>query len=788
MRKLVALILLTAASAAMAQQNRRYIVELDGEPAAVVAARTDAPAPRAALRQYATDVDRRQTPLRRILDRNRIDVVLTLDTLVNGVVVEVPPRVAALLERLPGVKQVHPVARFSSAMDRAVPLQHVPEAYAWAGYERAGEGVKVAIIDTGIDSGHPVFQDPTLTTPPGYPRVNAAADLAYTSNKVIVARSYEHLYRRSETPASARDCVGHGTSVALCVAGVPATGPRATISGVAPRAWLGSYKVFPGCDRNEATSDVILKAMEDAIHDGMDILNLSLGGEPVPLPAADLMQLAADRAAALGVLVIHSIGNSGPQARSVGASGTDQISALGIGASENDREFVVVAEVDDHEYEGLPGNGPAPLEPIVGQLKDVAALDGNGQACSPLPAGSLQNLIAFIRRGTCNFVVKLTNAQDAGAVAALVYSDGREITIMNVEGATLPGMMISTEDGDAVKNQFAGRQTLPASLDFLGVVKPLADNAIADFSSRGPGPAYSIKPDMVAIGSNVYTAKSQYEDGEPNAYYAVDGTSFSAPTVAGAAAVLKAARPNLSPQQYYSLLVNTATIMEDNAGVPLAVQHQGAGRLNLGRAIRSDVAVSPISISFGAGNPTVDVTRRIRITNLGIHPEVYSFRAQPHVPGPAPTVTPASLALAYGQSAYIQVRFSATGLAPGQYQGYLHIEGSRPSSAVHLAYWYGVGDGVPTQIAINDNPLPGELGEETSIFVRVSDAFGVAVTDHLPTATVNSGGGEVLGVTAMGDLYPGMFEVKLRLSAVPEYTTLRIGVGQLDRYISIEAR
>src|SRR6185295_12480813 len=138
----------------------------------------------------------------------------------------------------------HRVRTFKPLLDHALPLHHVPEAWNLVGIDNAGVGMKIAIIDTGIDMDHAGFHDPSLSIPDGFPRANTEDDLAFTNHKVIVARSYASLFGSFEPDASPRDHVGHGTALAMAAAGVLNAGPLAAISGVAPKAYLGSYKVF----------------------------------------------------------------------------------------------------------------------------------------------------------------------------------------------------------------------------------------------------------------------------------------------------------------------------------------------------------------------------------------------------------------------------------------------------------------------------------------------------------------------------------------------------------------
>src|SRR5260370_5265838 len=266
------------ALAAAAVPNQ-YIVEIEGDPVAVHLARQ---APRASLRsetarQKRSQIRDQQRTVRAQLEAAEARVMGSLDTVANALIVSIPDGKAASLASIPGVLRVHPVRRFKLSLDHALPLHHVPEAWQQVGIGNAGAGTKIGVIDTGIDVDHQGFQDPSLTVPSGFPRVNASSDLAFTNNKVIVARSYAALFESPDPDTSARDHVGHGTATSMAAAGVANTGPLAAISGVAPKAWLGSYKVFGSPGVNDSATDAsIIKAIEDAVNDGMDVINLSL--------------------------------------------------------------------------------------------------------------------------------------------------------------------------------------------------------------------------------------------------------------------------------------------------------------------------------------------------------------------------------------------------------------------------------------------------------------------------------------------------------------------------------
>ena len=302
----------------------------------------------------------------------------------NALVVKMSAEQAATLQNTTGVKRVRPVRMYYPLLDHSLPLQKVNDAWAKVGgMDQAGLGIKIGIIDTGIDSNHPAFQDSSLAMPDGFPKVNSDSDTKYTSNKVIVARAYTDFSSDSQgNPAFDSD--GHGTGVAMIAAGVTNSGPYGPITGVAPKAYLGNYKVFPD-GGSGAPDSLIIRALEDAVSDGMDVMNLSLGGFPATRPSDDELVQAVEDAVAAGKVVVIAAGNEGPNPNTMGSPGTSP-SAISVGSTLNDRIFASQVQIDGRQpLTALAGDSSA-RSPITGPLSDVGALDGDGMACSSLPA------------------------------------------------------------------------------------------------------------------------------------------------------------------------------------------------------------------------------------------------------------------------------------------------------------------------------------------------------------------------------------------------------------------
>ena len=777
----------------------RYIVELTGDPVAARVAPRGRRANQLEVAGHRANVQAEQLPTRLAIEQAGGQVLESVATVASAIMVRMRASDAAQLESLPGVKRVHPVREFKLLLDHAVVVHKIVDAWKLVGVEKAGAGMKIAMIDTGIDSGHPGFKDTSLAIPKGFPKTNSSSDKTFTNNKVIVARSYAPSFFSNDPDLSAQDDMGHGTATAMAAAGVLTSGPRATIRGVAPKAYLGSYKVFgsPGVN-DTAPEDAILKAIDDAVADGMDVINLSLG-DAVAVPLAqDLEAFAIQQATSMGVIVVVAAGNSGPNPHSLGSPASAP-TAITVGASSNSRQFAASVTVGNESYVAIPGsNTPSSHKAIDAQVKDITTLGNDGLACSSFAPGSLQGKIALIFRGTCLFTDKLNHVQAGGAVGAIIYTDAArpDPIVMSAPGATLPASMVSNQDGVAIKQQLAAHSGLAGILDFTIAARSVDPDKLADFSAEGPNIDGSIKPDLAAVGTNVYTAaETSNPKGEvydASGYTSVDGTSLSAPIVAGAAAVLKAARPGLSVAQYKSLLINTAAPAFSKPGVPAHVQQAGAGLLDMSAALRASGAASPASLSFGASRGTVEQPQRLTLTNVSKAPETFTiFVTGPVEPAastqPVVTVSANQLTLNAGASADLTVTMTGFGLAAGAYEGWIHVLGTNSGVEQRVPYWFAVGPGIPAHITIlttASSPAAGTTVNDAAMF-RVTDANGLTIPGMQPRVITLDGGGRALAVVSHNAFYPGVFGMNVKLGPTPGTNDFEIHAAGLRQKVTI---
>ena len=784
MKRVSVLLLLVAAAFAQTRSRlAEYALVLEDPPVAQKA-QSRATLQSAEAQAHLRKIRGAQSLVLAELAARKVRVSATSQVLVNAIFVRIAPEQAAALKNIPGVKWIQYQPMSKPLLNAAVNLVGVPAAWtAIGGSANAGAGVRIGIIDTGIDQNHPGFKDTGFTAPAGFP----VGDAGYTNNKVIVARSYVSTLTDTDpvysTPddLSPRDRQGHGTAIAMIAAGVQNAGPLASIAGVAPKAFLGNYKVFGSPGVNEYTyRSTWIQALTDAVNDHMDIVTLSLGeGDPAyfgPLDVGvgvcgdaicDVGAQAVESASSLGTLVVAAAGNGGNIGQkgvtrnTVNSPGTAP-SAIAVGASANSHLVYQTVRVNGvggpGNLRGLTGDGPKISAPLTAPVKDVTTVGDNGQACAALPPGSLTGTWALILRGTCFISNKVNFAQAAGAIGAIVYQPAGidDVTDrMYVQDTGIPAVLIGNTDGYALKSFLATNPNATITFDpAFASADNSQVNTVAGYSSRGPSVGnfaatrdFALKPELVAPGTNVYTATQKFD---PNSdtynatgYTAVNGTSYAVPFVAGVAAMAKARNSSLNtPARLKSAVVNTATA-DVQGGVH--VTDAGAGKLNAADAVNVAATLDPAAISFGPVT-ALPVNRTLTLTNVSSAAATFSITVRQltgdsntHV-----TVSSSSVSLPAGQFQTLSVSLTGNKPAAGAYEGFLDVKGATGTADLHLPYSYIVGDGVPYDIfAIQNGSFTG-IPSDTGylLLFRVMDQYGVPVANTPVTFQILKGGGK----------------------------------------------
>ncbi|MDQ3128800.1 MAG: S8 family serine peptidase [Chloroflexota bacterium] len=632
-------------------------------------------------------------------------------TTLNAVAVKLNGTAIGKLAANPDVLAIEYNALYRPTMSESHKIINAAGAWASAGGRAdAGKGVKVGIIDSGVDYRHPFFDPTGFSYPPGFPKCDAADTAGgackNVSPKVIVAKVFYNKNNKTGYDAlPVADVGSHGTHVGGTVAGV--VGKTAVVegvsiddmSGVAPAAWLGNYNVFPGEVQN-ARSEDILNAVEAAVLDGMDVLNLSLGGGYHG--NNDLLAKGLDTAVAAGVVVVASAGNEGPGGFTIGSPGRAR-DIITVGASAN-QHFVG----QPLTYTGGTARG------AVGDFDPMPAgtfglFDTANNGCASVAAGA-SGKVAIINRGACTFSTKVANAKAAGAIGVIVVNNvaGDPTAMGATEGFDddIPAVMISNTDGAALRA--ANPTTITVAASFSEFITENAD-IMAGFSSQGPTHVdYAIKPDLTSVGVNVLSSEACDDVGACGndgdwAFYA--GTSMSSPHVAGSAAVLRGLHRSWTPAQIKSALVNTSDLVARNAfdaSTTVGPMIQGAGREDLSEAASTDATFWPVSASFGRINASkVNPTSiAIKVRNLTGTSRTFAVAEIKFTPGAGNVglygggttsagdsriTTPTSITVPAMGSATLTITVNA-GQAKGTVaQGWLKLTGG--GDEYQVAYW-----------------------------------------------------------------------------------------------------
>ncbi len=577
-----------------------------------------------AVRSYRAQLNQRRNELKRWLRANapRAKVTGEYDVSLNAVAVQLNGTPLATIAAAPMVQSAEYNALYHPNLSESYKIINASDAWiAAGGRATAGAGIKIGDIDTGIDETHPFFDPTGFSYPPGFPKCDAAdsashhedQDCNYVSEKVIVAKVFYNKAQQQGLDAQAIQ--DHGTHTAGIAAGV--TGKTAVVngvsiddmSGIAPGAWLGNYNVFPGGVLN-ARSEDILNAVDEAIEDGMDVLNLSLGGSYHG--NNDLLAMGLDNAVDAGLVVAVAAGNSGPGQGTLESPGRAR-KIITVGASTN-KHFV-----------GQPFTYPAGGGTTIGAaVGDFPALptasytlfDTHSTSCTSVDPGASGNL-AIIDRGGCTFSTKVRNAIAAGAIGVLVINNvAGDPTAMAKDGGggdDLPAVMIGKNEGAAL------RVTNPPDASAVATFQEFItanQDILAGFSSQGPTAVdFAVKPDVTSVGVNVLSSitcvgKPETCPGDGTGWAFFSGTSMSTPHIAGSAAVLLNLDSSWSPAQVKSALVNRADMVVQDAFTgthDVGPTAQGAGRENLSVSADATTWMDPVSASFGrvtVGHPT----------------------------------------------------------------------------------------------------------------------------------------------------------------------------------------
>ncbi|GEN81771.1 hypothetical protein SLU01_00830 [Sporosarcina luteola] len=586
------------------------------------------------------------------------------------------------------------------------------------GYE--GQGIKVAVLDTGIDADHPDFKgiykggkNFVPHTGNDYARPRADDDASETSPVERPSHRPEFNDRGSAFYTS------HGTHVAGTIAAIGNN--EYGIKGIAPKVDLYAYRVL-GAYGSGSTSGIIA-AIDTAVQEEMHVINLSLGGGANT--ETDAGSFAINNAMLAGTISVVATGNSGPNRGTMGTPATARL-GIAVGNTTNPELSAVKAEVTNGGF-NLSNNvkffftpyGKNLKEELAGEL-DIIAIPGFGQE-SDYDQLDVTGKVVHVSRGEIAFTEKIQFATEKGAKAIIIYNskdhaDGNDNPMSNVgSGAAfdveIPSFNMSYNDGKAIKDGL-DNGVGKIVFDVANLIYTTGDE-VNDSSSRGPStPNFDIKPDVAAPGTNIMSTIPMYKADFPEATYEQayarkTGTSMATPHIAGIAALVKQANPNWDAFDVKVALSNTAKVLDTSKYDVFA---QGAGRVQAYAAAHPEILAYAIdtanndgetvenkkgTVTFGPQDLTnnVEVTKQILVKNENGNGGTYNATVEVTKSFADATVTIDKPTFTVSGEQLLNVTLTASANAnpaPGsELLGYIHITGGSTTASLPFAADFG---------------------------------------------------------------------------------------------------
>ena len=636
------------------------------------------------------------------------------------------------------------------------------------GEAHAGQGVLIGLLDTGVWPESPFFADNAGLPAPVAPHACQFGDGSDTAhlgpafncnNKLVGAYAFTHTYltahgsdgaaefcNQAALTCSARDSEGHGTHTASTAAGDLVTHAvmygvdRGPVSGMAPGAEVIEYRV---CLSAGCFSSDMVAAVQQAIHDGINVLSFSISGGANPY--TDAVELAFLDAFNAGITVSASAGNSGPGSATTDHGGPWVIT---VGASTSDRFFTSTLNLaaDNGDTFSMPGvtvtNGITSATPVV----LAATLPGEDALCQArLAADAAAGKIVACKRGTNARVDKGYNVSLGGAAGMILYNPVNQD--VETDNHWLPAIHVNGPSTGLLN--FINAHTGVTATWAQGAATATMGDVMAAFSSRGPS-AFFLKPDITAPGIQVLAGMTPQPHGTVNGppgnlFQAIAGTSMSAPHVAGSAVLVKASHPDWTPAEIKSALMTSAAqgVVKEDGTTPATPFDDGAGSLRVNRAVSPTLVFDETFTDYVASSadplgrvnlnlPSVDaptMSGQLTTTRTAINVSGANQKLSVSIHQPAGTSITVNgknkdIRVAAGASVTFSITISAPFAANGQYFGRITLT---PSS----------GNAVTIPVAFNKHQGAVTLTQScspTTIAVSAPTHCSTTATNLAPTA------------------------------------------------------
>ena len=556
--------------------------------------------------------------------------------LASSIIVQASTKALESLSKNPAVVQILPI--YDSKPLVAASQEYINAKSVVDSGVATGDGIKVAILDTGIDYTHQALGGAGTAEAYAAAFANQSGAVSWPQGSVVGGFDFV-----ANDPNPIDDVAqGHGTSVAH------------SVNGIAPDVSFYGYRVCAPAPVN-CTGVAQINALEASmdpngdgdLSDRVDVINMSLGGDYGSTDTSGGTQLLIQRAVELGVSMVISAGNDGPNPFIVGGPSTTP-NALSVGAMTHPTQLSTVVTTSTLAGETVDmigaGFNPVQVFSFSSTENELVYITDNPLACDAFAEDlDLTGKTVMVDRGACNFTQKVLNAQARGAVFVIIANNAAGAGPVSAGGSapgiTIPAVGISLEAGMAVKELLAAGTAVSYEVVSESFATP---GAIAGFTSRGPSMDGLLKPEITAPGTSIMVA----DVGTGDKLAPATGTSFSGPITAGAMSLLREARPELTAFEAKAVLMNTANMnvtAEPKALNPQAalapISAMGAGLVDVAKAVSSPAVAwvydakfdtKQAALSFGLQTMTQPstLTKTVTLKNFSDSARTYTLSIQ----------------------------------------------------------------------------------------------------------------------------------------------------------------